>query len=1373
MADPLSITASIIAVLQLTNEVIKYGLDFKNAPKAILSLKKDVQSLQKLLERLKNRCENALHAHKSAPPWLQCLWEVRRRTLQDGSYEYEYGGFIQNLRQAIDEAMAKLNPTREWKKTETYQRITWHFKKDTLEEIQNAIQKCLIEINTTLALKDDETLDEVKETLEQVKDLVKKGNAQLNDRMAAMEKHEEERRKEAEEAEREEITNWLSPFSFIAKQDELLTRSFTQVGEFLWSDQCFQAWAEGRSWFLWCIGDLGVGKTVLSSILAHRLTQTTSQGVPAPLIFFIYLDYKSSKMQTLERLVGSLLQQLLQLNEFLVLPEELKIMHKKAKRLGYGLAKYYNEVRRMLVDELKRFDRFYIIVDGLDELAPPERLQLVTELRNLKPGKVSFLLTSRSLSDPTPRFECDRCHREHLKLVFRCKICEAGNFDICYDCRDNGLWCNERAHELVEPYQMVEVEVKFPAEDIERFVRWEIGVEVENSKSVLTDERDTNVNPLTTPLQDFFRKDPKLPGRIINGVTDKAAGRFLYARLYLDALKTKSNLGMIKKALERLPESIDDIYKDAMQRIYQQGQQDLEARKRGFRILGILTYVRRSLGLEELKHALAILTLDESSGEEDYSEDDLESYIDETKTILGSTSSLVVVEANRVSLVHNSLEVYLRKEANSSQWLSNAEFDLAKASMLYLQLVLPSQDCQDDYYASKNARFPFLQYASQYWGDHVRDASQNLEHAKYVQPKAIQLLNDLKRMNACMQAAWVSNQGGSDTWDVWKGVDRLHICAWFGLSSIISEMDQEPGTVDKEEPKHGQTPLMYACRKGHYEVARVLLRLGASQKKISARGRTALFEAILGHHSRSIAKTFSRHARVVELLAKETPGDLNINMRHSQERDRTALMLAAQRGQLDMIEILLKNQGVGINMQDANGMTAIVLAIREGHFAIVQLLLEAKADTGIIDFQVGRSALRCAAERDRADIVELLLRHNADPTVTDREGGTAILRAVNRGADKALEEMLNHDLDIECVDEDGQSLLHGAARNGYDQTIRTLLNEWRLGVDVRDNWGMTPLHDASRFGRIAVASVLLDYGADVSLEDQFQRTPLAIAWQYGQKEITSMLTSHSPDDQPPIPLDAANLPIWAMARRGLTDLLTSTIKTRPQDLQILEPYSEKSSLHCAIEARHPAILQTLLESPHILPQVNQRDHFGRSPLHTAALLGDTLACQLLISAGADVNLTDRWDDPPIVLAHANGHFDVMLLFIKAADNVHLTAAAEEADDQQRRQGKIDLKRLFFYAVEEGDAEAVGRLIGEYGFDRSVQNSEGWRAVQIARAADDEGMVRVLNAAPTVYIGEGGETDHKGRKKGDGRRGGEGREEMRFVPFRSRPVELDD
>lgn len=375
--------------------------------------------------------------------------------------------------------------------------------------------------------------------------------------------------------------------------------------------------------------------------------------------------------------------------------------------------------------------------------------------------------------------------------------------------------------------------MKFPAGDIERFVKWEIGVEVENSNFTLTDTRDTVINPVTMPFEDLLHRNPELPGQIITEVTKKAAGRFLYARLYLDALKTKSDLRMLRKVLGTLPEKVDDTCKEAMQRIQ---QQELDARRCGFRILGILTHVRRPLRLEELRHALAILTLAESSGEEAYSEDDLKECMDETKTILGSTASLVIIEANRVSLVHSSLEDYLRKKEHSSQWLSKVVFDIAKACMLYLQLVLPSQDCQDDYYTSKNAKFAFLQYASQYWGDHIRDTGQNPEHAKYTQYKGLQLLDDSQRMNACMQAAWVTNTG-ADTWDVWNCVDRLHIYAWFGLNSILSEMDQE--LVDKEEPKYAQTPLMYACRKGHSEVVNLLLQRGASQKKVSAWGRTA------------------------------------------------------------------------------------------------------------------------------------------------------------------------------------------------------------------------------------------------------------------------------------------------------------------------------------------------------------------------------------------------------------------------------------------------------------------------------------------------------------------------------------------------------
>ena len=337
MGDPLSIISGIVAVLQITSEVVKYGLDVADAPKAILDLKDEAESLLHLLKQLKQRCENALHPQKSPPDWLKGLWEVHRRFDKDRGWIVEYRGAVWRLTQAVNEAMAKLNPTKEWKNTETCRRITWRFRKEKFDEIRNSINRSLTAINMILELKNNETIEELKDLVKGGAEYNREQFTQLTDQFSASVKHQmeevERRRKEDEEAEREEITKCLSPFSFVAKQDELFDKSFTQVGAFLWSDQRFQAWAEGRPWFLWCIGVLGVGKTVFSAILAHHLAQNISQGLPPP-IFSIYLDYKSSKTETLEHLVGSLLQQLFQLNEPFPIPDELKTVHKEAKRRG-------------------------------------------------------------------------------------------------------------------------------------------------------------------------------------------------------------------------------------------------------------------------------------------------------------------------------------------------------------------------------------------------------------------------------------------------------------------------------------------------------------------------------------------------------------------------------------------------------------------------------------------------------------------------------------------------------------------------------------------------------------------------------------------------------------------------------------------------------------------------------------------------------------------------------------------------------------------------------------------------------------------------------------------------------------------------------
>ena len=213
-----------------------------------------------------------------------------------------------------------------------------------------------------------------------------------------------------------------------------------------------------------------------------------------------------------------------------------------------------------------------------------------------------------------------------------------------------------------------------------------------------------------------------------------------------------------------------------------------------------------------------------------------------------------------------------------------------------------------------------------------------------------------------------------------------------------------------------------------------------------------------------------------------------------------------------------------------------------------------------------------------------------------------------------------------------------------------------------------------------------------------------------------------------------------MVRQGLIDLVAEAISTHPQDLHIAEPCTENSTLHCAVEANQYDILRMLLET-RLLP-VNKPNYYSRTALHLAALEGDFNAINILIEYDADLDMKDRWGDEALFLAQSNRHLEVMLELIKAG-----------ADVDKR---KIDVNKLFF-AVEQRDKESAKILLYQHGVDRSIQNADGVRARQIAEAAEDEGMVWVLDSAPTVIAGPGS-TDLE-----DGGR--------RVVPFRARPVQL--
>lgn len=134
--DPLSITASITALLQITNTTIRYLYDVGNATNDRMKLVSEASQLISLLPILSSRVEQA----KSGDPWLDT---VKTLSIQNGP--------LDQLKSDLERLASKLVPGKGL--SDVKQRLTWMFNK---EEVMNILMKIeRMKTLVTLALTND------------------------------------------------------------------------------------------------------------------------------------------------------------------------------------------------------------------------------------------------------------------------------------------------------------------------------------------------------------------------------------------------------------------------------------------------------------------------------------------------------------------------------------------------------------------------------------------------------------------------------------------------------------------------------------------------------------------------------------------------------------------------------------------------------------------------------------------------------------------------------------------------------------------------------------------------------------------------------------------------------------------------------------------------------------------------------------------------------------------------------------------------------------------------------------------------------------------------------------------------------------------
>ena len=236
----------------------------------------------------------------------------------------------------------------------------------------------------------------------------------------------------------------------------------------------------------------------------------------------------------------------------------------------------------------------------------------------------------------------------------------------------------------------------------------------------------------------------------------------------------------------------------------------------------------------------------------------------------------------------------------------------------------------------------------------------------------------------------------------------------------------------------------------------------------------------------------------------------------------TALMGAASLGHLSILLVLLQHSA-SPNLQEKNGCTALMKAASEGQGACVQALLCAKANTELLD-NSGGTALQWAEAKGHTAIAELIRQHAAPPqpaavsAAAPPDAGEPAESAPASLPDKIYESAQRGKLqtvikwlrkggpvDALCVSQgaDGQprtySLLHAAA--GYDhlEMVRELLKRG-ASVDLQGSLSTTALMGAAYRGHLSIVLLLLQHSANPDLQSYLTgRTALMIAATTGQE----------------------------------------------------------------------------------------------------------------------------------------------------------------------------------------------------------------------------------------------------------------------------------
>ncbi|XP_059809885.1 transient receptor potential cation channel subfamily A member 1a [Hypanus sabinus] len=298
----------------------------------------------------------------------------------------------------------------------------------------------------------------------------------------------------------------------------------------------------------------------------------------------------------------------------------------------------------------------------------------------------------------------------------------------------------------------------------------------------------------------------------------------------------------------------------------------------------------------------------------------------------------------------------------------------------------------------------------------------------------------------------------------------LHKAATYDSSDLVEYLIEQGADMNMTDSE-SRTPLLWATSHGAWNTVKTLVKRGANVKiknnmqcnflhltVLQPKGLQNLSEEILQSvevrellNDKDINGCTPLHYvckqgltdSVVKMLA------LNVSLHLKTADKRSSLHFAASCGRLHTCKLLLQaiNDSKLLNEGDEKGMTPLLLAAQNGHTDVVQLLLR-KGALLMRDYKCW-TALHYAAFGGYSRTMEVLLRCNTSLLdQVDEKGNTALHLAAKGGHNGAVRLLLARGAAI-TLNKNEASFFHEAIRNKRKDTALVIVQSERFDESVQ------------------------------------------------------------------------------------------------------------------------------------------------------------------------------------------------------------------------------------------------------------------------------------------------------------------------------------